>query len=203
MIDWKRLKHRNDIPLFLNENDLLHRICEVGVKRGINFHNILSCEPQLAVAVDIWDLWESDGTFERNDAWWPVEKLREVYEGFVESVKDKPNVRVVKNYSHLACELFEDGYFDFIYIDADHSYNGAKQDINCWWPKVRQGGVMAGHDYCERHLDKTKRGQRFQMDYGVKRAVDELISSMPAAAFHQTSEPGANKEYPSWFVYKI
>ena len=40
------------------------------------------------------------------------------------------------------------GYFDFIYIDA---YAGSGQDngkiLNDWWPKLKSGGIFAGHDY--------------------------------------------------------
>ena len=34
-----------------------------------------------------------------------------------------------------------------MYVDGDHSYVGAMQDMRFWWPKVRHGGVLAGHDY--------------------------------------------------------
>ncbi len=37
--------------------------------------------------------------------------------------------------------------FDFIYIDADHKYSAIKQDIHLWWPLLRAGGMIAGHDY--------------------------------------------------------
>jgi hypothetical protein len=43
---------------------------------------------------------------------------------------------------------FVDGYFDFVYIDGDHSYQGAKSDLLNFFPKVRVGGIIAGHDYC-------------------------------------------------------
>ncbi|CAJ1445214.1 unnamed protein product, partial [Effrenium voratum] len=36
---------------------------------------------------------------------------------------------------------------DFAFIDADHSYAAAKEDIQLWSPKVRPGGIVAGHDY--------------------------------------------------------
>ena len=45
-------------------------------------------------------------------------------------------------------QSFPEGYFDFIYIDGDHSYKGAKSDLINYFPKVRQGGIIAGHDYC-------------------------------------------------------
>lgn len=33
------------------------------------------------------------------------------------------------------------------YIDADHRYEEAAADIAAWWPKVRPGGILAGHDF--------------------------------------------------------
>lgn len=40
-----------------------------------------------------------------------------------------------------------DASLDFVYIDADHHYETALADIRAWWPKVRQGGFLGGHDY--------------------------------------------------------
>lgn len=36
---------------------------------------------------------------------------------------------------------------DFVYIDANHSYESTKNDIMYWYPKVRAGGVLGGHDF--------------------------------------------------------
>ncbi len=36
---------------------------------------------------------------------------------------------------------------DFVYIDANHSYECVKEDIEAWYPKVRAGGVIGGHDF--------------------------------------------------------
>lgn len=48
-----------------------------------------------------------------------------------------------------AAKLIEDESLDFIFIDADHSYEGALADIQAWSPKVKFGGLIAGHDYSE------------------------------------------------------
>lgn len=45
-----------------------------------------------------------------------------------------------------ACK-FENHSLDFVFIDADHSYEAVKRDVLSWFPKMKPGGVIAGHDY--------------------------------------------------------
>ena len=66
-----------------------------------------------------------------------------------------------------AAGLFEDGSLDFVFIDADHSYEGCSADIKAWLPKVRAGGFISGHDYDNPAFPA----------WGVKRAVDETFGS--------------------------
>ena len=42
---------------------------------------------------------------------------------------------------------FPDEYFDFVYVDGDHSYSAVKADLNAWWKKVKKGGYIIGDDY--------------------------------------------------------
>jgi len=60
-------------------------------------------------------------------------------------------------------KLFPDNYFDFVYIDAGHTYNEATNDIIFWWDKCKTGGVFGGHDY------GTVNGTE------VKKAVDDFL----------------------------
>ena len=46
-----------------------------------------------------------------------------------------------------ACDFISDGSLDFIYIDANHTYQSVKDDIRIWYPKVKSGGIVMGHDY--------------------------------------------------------
>jgi glycosyltransferase involved in cell wall biosynthesis len=46
-----------------------------------------------------------------------------------------------------ASRLFPDEGVDFAFIDGDHSYESVTADLAAWWPKIRPGGVLAGHDY--------------------------------------------------------
>ena len=52
------------------------------------------------------------------------------------------------------------------FIDGDHSYEGCKADIEAWLPKLREGGVMAGHDYEHPQFP------------GVKKSVDEIFDEV-------------------------
>lgn len=65
--------------------------------------------------------------------------------------------------------------FDFIYLDADHSYEAVKGDIELAWPLIRPGGALAGHDYtiCEDRV--VDRGH--YAGFGVKQAVDEFCDA--------------------------
>ena len=48
-----------------------------------------------------------------------------------------------------ASKQFSDSYFDFIYIDGDHRGEIVTQDLEAWYPKLKTGGIFAGHDYCD------------------------------------------------------
>ena len=82
-----------------------------------------------------------------------------------------------------------DRTLDFVYIDARHDYQSVLEDLEAWFPKVKPGGIVAGHDY----LDGTVRGT----DYGVKSAVDEFFAARRLRV-HRTRE--RLPRHPSWLV---
>lgn len=53
----------------------------------------------------------------------------------------------IKEDSLTAAALLPDDSFDFVFIDADHSYEAVKKDMEAWYPKIRRGGLFSGHDY--------------------------------------------------------
>lgn len=46
-----------------------------------------------------------------------------------------------------AARIFAGGSLDFVYLDAQHDVESVREDLAAWWPKVRAGGMLAGHDY--------------------------------------------------------
>jgi len=54
---------------------------------------------------------------------------------------------IIKDTSHNAANQFANNSVDFIMIDAGHSYEDVKDDINFWYNKVKPGGIISGDDY--------------------------------------------------------
>lgn len=73
---------------------------------------------------------------------------------------------IIDNSVH-ASSSFENEYFDFIYIDAGHSYCDVYNDLSCWHPKLKTGGLMCGDDYLichnptEGHYGVVQASERF------------------------------------------
>lgn len=57
------------------------------------------------------------------------------------------NATVVRKFSTDAALEVEDGSLDFVYIDGNHVEAAVREDLEAWTPKVRKGGIVAGHDY--------------------------------------------------------
>jgi hypothetical protein len=93
-------------------------------------------------------------------------------------------VTVVPSLSVDAAANFPNGSLDFVFIDADHSYEGVRRDIEAWLPKVKPGGLLAGDDYCYPGCE------------GVKRAVDSLL---PGAITPTEFVEGVS----GWWEYRV
>jgi hypothetical protein len=139
-------------------------IAEIGVREGRNFHKMISHKPRLAVAIDIW---KDDGVISRNDKASPQKDLDKQFEKFSNEMSGKPFVCIYREYSFDAVKNFPDNFFDLVYIDADHTFEGCYRDIVDWYPKVKKGGFLLGDDYRDR---KTATGVRF----GVIKAVEKF-----------------------------
>lgn len=97
---------------------------------------------------------------------------------------------MIRTSSDKAYKLFSDESLDFIYIDANHAYDFVKQDIQYWYPKVKKGGLVMGHDYLKidwykdpnfatNKKDKhiwTGNGTYYNGIFGVNPAVDEFCN---------------------------
>ncbi len=57
---------------------------------------------------------------------------------------------------------------DFVYIDGNHAYEFIKNDLETYYPKLKEGGFLAGHDFYKTNGDQ---GPSYN---GVLKAVTEF-----------------------------
>lgn len=69
------------------------------------------------------------------------------YNSSVERVQTASRAKMLIARSGDLVPVWGDARADLVFVDGDHSENGARTDIRAWGPKVRPGGIIAGHDY--------------------------------------------------------
>lgn len=128
---------------------------EIGCYRGKSLASIaftIIRKNITVLAVDIFDVVAVPGY---ND----VANVTGMYEDFKETIE----LSGLNGYVHtfvgrsVDAARSQTGPFNLVFIDGDHSYEAIKSDIAAWWPLVKDGGVLCGHDYRDH----------------VQRAVDE------------------------------
>ena len=151
-----------------NSQDGFHFV-EVGSWKGrsASFMSVEIINSGKKIKFDCVDTWE--GSVEHLDANSPffLKELLEdkdwLYGEFLKNTLPVQEVISPVRMSSLdAANLYEDNSLDFVFIDASHEYKDVKNDIIAWLPKVKIGGILAGHDY-------------YTFD-GVYRAVNEMFN---------------------------
>lgn len=105
---------------------------------------------------------------------------------------------IIRKPSLEAVSQFEDNSLDFVYIDGDHELKGVLDDIWYWYPKVRSGGIISGHDFIQ---------FRGQHNSHVVDAVWAYVRAYGIPYFFTTERKGRMKDLPknsqrSWFWIK-
>ena len=143
------------------------RIVEIGSWQGRSARALVDNTDGVVICVDTWD-----NSAVGIKGWWRGEQVPEewqkddwLYRLFCENLKDVLFERVfpIRVNSLRAAKERPPSKADFIFIDADHSYEAVKADILAWRKHLAPNGILAGHDY------------GFPDYPGVKQAVDELV----------------------------
>lgn len=131
-------------------------VAELGVDRGDFSKKILDLnKPSKLHLVDVWQS-------ER----YPEKLFHEVSQRFQKEIEAK-KVEINRGLSTEVVDQFPDEYFDWIYIDTAHSYTVTKEELENYLPKMKSGGIIAGHDFIVGEIDVPWK-------YGVIEAVYEF-----------------------------
>jgi len=151
--------------LNMNKKDLVG--AEIGVLHGFNAENILqTLSIKKLYLIDPYELYS-----EYLDIKTPVfSAVRKDAEKRLAPFSDKI-IWIIKKSADAVSDVPNN--LDFVYIDGNHSYKYALQDIHNYWPKVKEGGVLCGHDYY--NMSKARE---------VKKAVDEFVAENGLKLYH-------------------
>jgi hypothetical protein len=139
------IKHRSQFGELLAEHELLGHAAEVGVAEGRFSKEILSWGVSLLYLIDLWQHVEG---MKAELGGWSNERHDKAYQGMLANTAGNDDrVAILRGWSHDMADRIPDGSLDFVYIDATHYYEFVMRDLECYWPKLRRGGIMAGHDY--------------------------------------------------------
>ena len=118
-----------------------HRGAEVGVWHGEFAEVLCKANPALHITlVDAWRPYDGYKDYQRDSS------FREAFQDCVERMKPYAPT-YLRMFSREAASQVGNGTLDFVYLDANHSLPSFIEDLNAWLPKIRSGGIIAGHDY--------------------------------------------------------
>lgn len=180
--------HLQNLKVLPNRSDMLEQlpkngvVAEIGVDKGdFSLQILIKTQPKKLHLIDLWGS-------ERYNQY----KRKEVELKFEKEILSK-NVAINFGYSTKVVDMFEDSYFDWIYIDTDHSYETTKEELKLYSSKIKVGGIIAGHDYVEGFWNGL-------VKFGVIEAVNEFCVCNNWEFIYLTME---NREHRSFAIRKI
>lgn len=150
---------------FINEKS---KCAEVGVWKGDLSFEILKRMPS---ELHLIDPWKSQDVIDRC---YSIEqsKMDNIYEKILNDFIEYDEVTIHRKFSTAVS--FPKHYFDWVYIDGDHSYDAVKKDLSFYYPLIKKGGYLCGDDYGLWH-DRPQQGFGSDGNGGPKPAVDEFV----------------------------
>ena len=133
-----------DLRTFLKHNKFKgSNMIEIGSYMGES--TMLFASSQLFNKIYAIDPYIGDEPFNSlsNTTW------KDVKEQFNINTRFFNNIELIQEYSQYTVSKFENKSIDFIYIDANHTYESVKNDLQLYLPKLKSNSVIAGHDYCD------------------------------------------------------
>ena len=168
-------------------------VAEIGVANGDFSEQILElANPERFYLIDPWlhqneDNYKNDpNNVDQAEADHRYESIQLRFRNEIKSGK----IVVNRDYSFNAALNFPEGYFDWVYIDAMHTYEAVSEDLNTYWPKIKTEGFLLGHDYA------NNEGSR-HMNFGVVEAVNDFVDQVHCEFTALNIEP-----FPTYILSK-
>jgi hypothetical protein len=135
--------------VWANQNGCNNKAVEIGSYSGEGTV-VIAKHFKEVLAVDPW----MNG-YDINDVASQQCPMKFVFEAFQERTKPLGNVLFSRGKSLDALEFVNTESLDLVYVDGDHRYEAVVADLKGWTPKVRKGGIIAGHDWSFKAVQKA------------------------------------------------
>lgn len=164
--DIRALTVRHELGGWLNACGLTGKGVEVGTLHGTYAQQILDSWRGHLYCVDPWQNQPKEIYHDgQNEVDLPA-----IFQQVSNSLGNHPRCTLLRMMSLNAVGRFDDGELDFVYLDGNHSLEAVRQDLLDWWPKIKIGGLMCGHDFFTRYDDDT--------NSDAQTAVNELADAI-------------------------
>lgn len=175
-----QIEDRKDLLEFLPKNGV---VAELGVLKGDFSQQIYNInKPKVLFLIDCWEEQAKEIYNENSN------NKQNTQESFYRNVRMKfaneGNVYIMREYLDECVNYFNNGLFDWVYLDANHSYEACYNDLIKWSTKIKLGGFLCGHDYKATH------------DAGVIKAVGEFVEK------HDWELTYLTNDIPSSYILK-
>jgi len=190
-------------PKILNDKELTKIGVEIGVFEADFSKHILNNWDGKLYLIDPWRKLDNE--------YIDISNVSESWKKAINNILGfEDRAFMLRGLSNQLVDLFSDNSLDFVYIDANHAYKYVKEDINIWYPKVKSGGILAGHDYLklnwdeppfsengiDKHIWSGPGNKTYAGIFGVNPAVDEFCK-INNYEFNVTDE-----WYSTWYITK-
>jgi len=146
------------LSALLNDLELTGLGVEVGIYRGVHVVELLQRWGGHLMGIDPY----IPGSYKGLDT--SEKTMMQAFNNTLEYIKEG-RFMLSQETSVEAAARFNDKSLDFVYIDAQHDYASVMEDIVAWLPKVKNGGLITGHDFVNWE----------ERDVGVKDAVFDFF----------------------------
>ena len=200
------IDHREELGNILEAEGMTVGL-EVGVKQGEMSAAVLErwtkCENYY-----LMDPWEHQDHYQNG-----ANVAQNVQDRYFQETKQRlkkfesrgVELHYIRDYSTNGHQEIADNSLDFVYIDARHDYQAMQQDLALFWPKLKCGGIFAGHDFCNANEEPLGQdwctfadGTRCENGKAVKAAVEEFAAILNK----QIVVPRRETDFVTWYMRK-
>jgi glycosyltransferase involved in cell wall biosynthesis len=184
----KRLEHKYKLPegwfyggdvaeyrRLIEDIPMNGMIIELGCFKGRSICSVADIIKRKNLKVVVVDTFE--GTVKERKEGEPAMDFIEEFRYNINRFELKEYITIYRGKTDDIYKELKDNIFDLLFLDADHSYEAVKQDLENWECKVKKGGTISGHDYVnwegvgravnERYFNVRVNDEHFGIDSGI------------------------------------